>query len=33
MMGMMVNPLEQAYFWFAVVALGVFSLVNRSVRY
>ena len=33
MMGMMVNPLEQAYFWFAVVALGVFGLVNRSDHY
>jgi oligosaccharide repeat unit polymerase len=29
MMGMMVSPLEQAYFWFSVVALGVFSLVPR----
>jgi oligosaccharide repeat unit polymerase len=29
MMGMMVNPLEEAYFWFTIVALGVFSLVNR----
>ena len=33
MMGMMVNPLEQAYFWFAIVAIGLFSLVNRGVRY
>lgn len=32
MMGMMVNPLEQAYFWFAVVALGSFALVNRGLR-
>jgi hypothetical protein len=32
MMGMMVNPLEQAYFWFAIVALGVFGLVNRGVH-
>jgi oligosaccharide repeat unit polymerase len=31
MMGMMVSPLEQAYFWFVVVALGAFSLVNRGV--
>ena len=29
MMGMMVNPLEEAYFWFTIVALGVFALVNR----
>ena len=33
MMGMMVNPLEQAYFWFAVVVLGAFSLVNRGIRF
>lgn len=32
MMGMMVNPLEQAYFWFAIVALGMFGLVSRGVR-
>jgi oligosaccharide repeat unit polymerase len=32
MMGMMVNPLEQAYFWFSVVALMTFGLVNRGVR-
>lgn len=32
MVGMMVNPIEQAYFWFAIVALGFFGLVNRSVR-
>ena len=32
MMAMMVSPLEQAYFWFAVVALGTFALVNRRVR-
>ena len=32
MMGMMVDPLEQAYFWFAIVALGLFGLVNRGVR-
>ena len=29
MMGMMVNPLEEAYFWFTIVTLGVFALVNR----
>lgn len=33
MMGMMVSPLEQAYFWFAILALGMFGLVNRGVRY
>lgn len=32
MMGMMVSPLEQAYFWFAVIALGAFALLNRRVR-
>ena len=32
MMGMMVNPLEQAYFWFAIGALGVFALLNRGAR-
>lgn len=32
MMGMMVNPLEQAYFWFAIVALGIFGLVSRGAR-
>lgn len=31
MMGMMVNPLEQAYFWFAVVALCTFGLVNKGL--
>ena len=29
MMGMMVNPLEQPYFWFAVIALAVFSALDR----
>lgn len=33
MMGMMVSPLEQAYFWFAVVALGLLALVNRGLRW
>lgn len=33
MMGMMVSPLEQAYFWFAIVAVGVFGLVSRGVRF
>jgi oligosaccharide repeat unit polymerase len=32
MMGMMVSPLEQAYFWFAAVALGLFGLVNRGIK-
>ena len=33
MMGMMVNPLEQAYFWFAIVALGLLALVNKGLRW
>ncbi len=33
MMGMMVSPLEQAYFWFATVALGLLALVNRGLRW
>jgi len=33
MMGMMVNPLEQAYFWFVVVALGMLALVNKGLRW
>jgi hypothetical protein len=32
MMGMMVNPMEQAYFWFAVVAVGAFARLNRGIR-
>ena len=32
MMGMMVNPLEQAYFWFAIVTLGLIGLINRGIR-
>jgi hypothetical protein len=33
MMGMMVSPLEAAYFWFVIVALGLLQLVNRGVRW
>lgn len=33
MMGMMVSPLEAAYFWFVIVALGSLQLVNRGVRW
>jgi len=33
MVGMMVNPLEQAYFWFAIVTLGLLALVNRGLRW
>ncbi|MBC5766917.1 hypothetical protein [Ramlibacter albus] len=32
MMGMMVSPLEAAYFWFVVVALGLLQVVNRGIR-
>lgn len=33
MMGMMVSPLEAAYFWFVIVALWLFRVVNRGVRW
>ncbi|NJN00305.1 MAG: oligosaccharide repeat unit polymerase, partial [Aquincola sp.] len=33
MMGMMVSPLEQAYFWFCIAAIGVLTLVNRGLRW
>lgn len=33
MMGMMVSPLEAAYFWFVVVTLGLLQIVNRGVRW
>jgi hypothetical protein len=33
MMGMMVSPLEAAYFWFVVVALCLVQIVNRGVRW
>lgn len=33
MMGMMVNPLEQAYFWFAIVALGLLAGLNKGLRW
>lgn len=32
MIGMMVSPLEQAYFWFAAVVLGLMGLVNRGIK-
>lgn len=32
MIGMMVNPLEQAYFWFTVVVLILMKVVNRGVN-
>jgi hypothetical protein len=33
MMGMMVSPLEAAYFWFVVVALWLFQIANRGLRW
>jgi oligosaccharide repeat unit polymerase len=33
MMGMMVSPLESAYFWFVVLALGFLQIANRGVRW
>lgn len=33
MMGMMVSPLEQAYFWFAIVVLALVGMVNRGVKW
>jgi oligosaccharide repeat unit polymerase len=33
MMGMMVSPLESAYFWFVVLALGILQIANRGVRW
>jgi oligosaccharide repeat unit polymerase len=33
MMGMMVSPLEAAYFWFVVVALGLLQIANRGIRW
>lgn len=32
MAGMMVNPIEQPYFWFAVIAVSFFSALDRSKR-
>jgi oligosaccharide repeat unit polymerase len=33
MMGMMVSPLEEAYFWFTIIALGLINVTNRGVRW
>lgn len=33
MIGMMVSPLEEVYFWFTIVALAIFSVINRGVRW
>ena len=32
MQGMMVSPLEQMYFWFAIVVLALIGLMNRGVK-
>lgn len=33
MMGMMVNPLEEVYFWFTIATIGLLSLANRGLRW
>lgn len=33
MMGMMVSPLEAAYFWFVIVTLCLFQIANRGIRW
>lgn len=33
MMGMMVSPVEQAYFWFCIVTIGFLMLLDRGVRW
>jgi oligosaccharide repeat unit polymerase len=33
MMGMMVDPIEEAYFWGVIVVLYVFGVINRGVRW
>jgi oligosaccharide repeat unit polymerase len=33
MIGMMVSPLEQAYFWFAIVVMGLIGLINRGLKW
>ena len=32
MVGMMVSPLEQTYFWFTVLALAFIGLANRGIK-
>lgn len=32
MMGMMVNPIEQAYFWFSIITLILFAYLKRGFR-
>ncbi len=33
MIGMMVSPLEEVYFWFTIVTLALIGVVNRGVRW
>jgi len=33
MVGMMVSPLEEVYFWFTILTVGIFGLVNRGVHW
>jgi oligosaccharide repeat unit polymerase len=32
MVGMMVNPIEQTYFWFSILFIGTLSILNRGFR-
>jgi len=32
MIGMMVSPLEEVYFWFSIITIGLLSIVNRGVH-
>jgi hypothetical protein len=33
MMGLMVDPIEEAYFWWVIVALYLFGVFNRGLRW
>lgn len=33
MVGMMVSPLEEVYFWFAIVSVGFLGIINRGLRW
>jgi oligosaccharide repeat unit polymerase len=32
MVGMMVNPIEQAHFWFSILFIGILSILNRGFK-
>jgi oligosaccharide repeat unit polymerase len=32
MVGMMVNPIEQAHFWFSILFIGILSVLNRGFK-